>query len=144
MLMLSPQSCWRCKMGFIRSLWQESQPNIWIGEEEYEGKNGIYPEFGLESQPNVRRGEIWGGNGIYPESVVRIPTPCWERRKIKENWIYSEIVAGILTQIGRGEIWRKMGFSQNLWLESWPMLGEEENKGKWDLSRDWSGFLPQC
>lgn len=24
------------------------------------------------------------------------------------------------------------------------MLGEEENKGKWDLSRDWSGFLPQC
>lgn len=35
----APRAVWGCKMGFIQSLWQESRPNVGIGEEEHEGKS---------------------------------------------------------------------------------------------------------
>lgn len=36
----APRAVWGCKMGFIQSLWQESRPNVGIGEEEHKGKSG--------------------------------------------------------------------------------------------------------
>lgn len=37
-------------------------------------------------------------NGIYPEFAAGILTQYWERRNMKENGIYPEVVAGILPQ----------------------------------------------
>lgn len=74
-------------MGFTQSLWLESQPNIGIGEGEYEGKwnlsriSGKNPNqiLGLERR-NTKE------NGIYPESVAGILTQCWEKRNYKGKW----------------------------------------------------------
>lgn len=56
-------------MGFMQSLWQESRPNIGIGEEEHEGKSG--KEGKAELLPRAVTWKRWDA----PELSQRIRQP---------------------------------------------------------------------